>query len=926
MSLRACLATLAVFMAHDAAAASCPAPPSRVTDALSLADQLGADQHAERTLACIDAALAAHLGTPAERARLQLQSATWLESIGHYPQAHARLQAASELLPPDADQHQRTLIAAEQGWVDFRLGNFASAEISLTEAAAGTAMSAPEQAIVLDHLGIVQRERSNYQRAERSFARALQLVQRTRGETADRLEARIYNDRGGLRTYQGDFRAALEDFQRALGMYRARGMGQTLEAAKTLNNLGDTHRELGDVERARTELEQALELKTALLGPRNPNTASTLSNLGMVAEQAHDYVGAGAYYARALAIYETALGANHANVASVAVQYGRLQFAAGKYPEAVQLLERARAIREREFGYYSNWSAETLVDLAPLYSRLGQHARARRGAERAVAIAVVSHEQELLYDGYMSYARVLAAHGQMDAAIFFGKRAINVIQQMREHEVAPTWREQRSFLAPRESMYRDLADWLITVSRLPEAEHVLDMLKSEELADFAELAATNAESLTGRVAMVHREVVTAAALDEAIDELSVSAPAGQSAARAERSDAHARFIARLRDLTAAFAASTPLARQRGEATDLAVPSQPQVAVIRYLVLPGQLRILVRMSAGLIEHSVEVGRADLNREVLDLHHRLHSRAGADDAAAALYRRLIAPVAPLLFAGDIRRLVLIPDDVLRYVPFAALYDGQRYLIESYALSVATPAAEHGPSASRRPLAAAAAFGVSRTPDGRLLLPNVPLELRRVVRSSPLDRSGALPGVILLDEAFTRARAAQALSSGYPVVHIASHFVFRPGSLSESYLLLGDGTHLTLEVIKTEALPLRGVEMLTLSACDTAIGELQADGREIESFAALAQRQGVRSVLATLWAVPDLSTSIVMAKFYGQLAGGQDSLAARADALRSAQLLLLKGPFLSGAGRAGRVAARSPYADPFFWAAFTLLGSPT
>ena len=116
-----------------------------------------------------------------------------------------------------------------------------------------------------------------------------------------------------------------------------------------------------------------------------------------------------------------------------------------------------------------------------------------------------------------------------------------------------------------------------------------------------------------------------------------------------------------------------------------------------------------------------------------------------------------------------------------------------------------------------------------------------------------------------------------------------------------------------------------MLTLSACDTAIGELQADGREIESFAALAQHQGVRSVLATLWAVPDLSTSIIMAKFYGQLAGGQDSLAARAEALRSAQLLLLKGPLSSEPVRAGRVTTHSPYADPFFWASFTLLGSP-
>jgi CHAT domain-containing protein len=102
-----------------------------------------------------------------------------------------------------------------------------------------------------------------------------------------------------------------------------------------------------------------------------------------------------------------------------------------------------------------------------------------------------------------------------------------------------------------------------------------------------------------------------------------------------------------------------------------------------------------------------------------------------------------------------------------------------------------------------------------------------------------------------------------------------------------------------------------MLTLSACETAIGEAAADGREIESFAALAQQQGVRSVLATLWAVPDLSTSIIVARFYAHLAHGPDSFTARAEALRDAQLLLLRGPASSRAdGPPGAFAVRRSF----------------
>jgi CHAT domain-containing protein/Tfp pilus assembly protein PilF len=903
------------------AGASCPEIATGVASATSLADLLGASNNAVQDIACIDAVLMAGLGTSNERAQLQLKIAVWLEEAGKYREARARLRAASALLPHTDSNRQRTAIGAQFGWVEYRLGNFDSAEHALAEAAATDTASPLEHATILDHLGVVQRERNSYLQAEHSFSRALTLAQSDPGPPGQRMQAQIYNDRGGLRTYQSDFRSAVEDFQHALGLYRALGMGQMVEAAKTLNNLGNAHRELGDTARARTELEQALDLKTVLLGPQHPSTASTINNLGMVAEEAHDYVGAEAYYARALEIYEKTLGSGNANVASVASQYGRLRSTTGNYPGALRLLERARAIRERTFGIYSNWSAETLVDLVPVYSQLGQRSRALRGAERAISIAVTAQEQELLYDCYMSYARALAAQGQSSAAIFFGKRAINVIQQMRERDVPATKREQRSFLMQREFMYRDLADWLIRVGRLSEAEEVLDLLKTEELADYTQLATPAGEPATGRVGMVYHEVPAAASLDEAIHDLDDQLERG--AARQRHAAAlYARFVARLQQMVATLAVRASRTEQSRRDVDAGSPSGPHIAVIRYLVMPEQVRILLRTPAGLVDRSVAISRAALNRQVLDLHYGIQSHVSAESAARTVFKLLIAPIASDLAVADIRHLVLVPDDVLRYVPFAALQDEHGYLIESYVLSLATPAAPRNDAGKARPLRAAAAFGISHTPDGRTLLPNVPIELRRVVRRSPDDRYGALPGIILLDGAFTRANAAKALASGFPVVHIASHFVFRPGSLADSYLLLGDGTHLTLDVIKTDALPLRGVEMLTLSACDTAVGEEDADGREIESFAALAQRQGVRSVLAALWAVPDLSTSVFMARFYASLASGRDSVSLQAEALRDAQLLLLKGPTPGAAAAYGRP-VRSPYADPFFWAAFVLLG---
>ncbi|HEX8782129.1 MAG TPA: tetratricopeptide repeat protein, partial [Steroidobacteraceae bacterium] len=518
-----------------------------------------------------------------------------------------------------------------------------------------------EHAIAFDHLGVVQRERTHYAQAEDSLARALTLLENNSAAEARRARAQVFNDRGGLRTYESDFRGALEAFHQALELYRDLGMLRTVDAAKVLNNIGNAHRELGDTGQARSALLQALDLKTELLGVDNPSTASTITNLGMVAEESHDYLGAQTYYARALAIYEKSLGANHANVASVAEQYGRLRFTTAQYADALQLLERARAIREREFGLYSTWSAETLVDLVPVYGQLGQRRRARDSAERALTIAVTGREQELLYDSYMSYARTLAAPGQSSAAIFFGKRALNVIQQMRERDVPPTKREQRFFIMRREFMYRDVADWLLSQSRLVEAEEVLDLLKAEELADYAQLPARPAESVTARVGLVQGEVQAAATLDAAIQNLAQQL----GAVRLESSllaAARADFRSKLKEIVASLADPNPNPERTQRDLATLSPSPRDSAIVRYLVLADRVRILVRTPTTLFAQSVKIDRTELSRQVLELHHRLQSHLRAEAAARTLFQELIAPISSTLALAEIHDLVLMPDDVL------------------------------------------------------------------------------------------------------------------------------------------------------------------------------------------------------------------------------------------------------------------------
>ena len=200
------------------------------------------------------------------------------------------------------------------------------------------------------------------------------------------------------------------------------------------------------------------------------------------------------------------------------------------------------------------------------------------------------------------------------------------------------------------------------------------------------------------------------------------------------------------------------------------------------------------------------------------------------------------------------------------------------------------------------------------------------------------GVIDGSICLDQAFTRPALERAIAARYPVLHIASHFKLSPGNVDDSYLLLGgEQQTLPLTALLDRSLHFRGVDLLTLSACDTALG----DGAEIEGFGTLAQNAGAKSVIATLWKVTDRSTALFMQHFYGLIAGiGEGSKLTKAEALRQTQVALLRGEI--GAVEAGAQKGKAlrlresdacptstdnperPWGHPYYWAPFILMGN--
>jgi len=221
----------------------------------------------------------------------------------------------------------------------------------------------------------------------------------------------------------------------------------------------------------------------------------------------------------------------------------------------------------------------------------------------------------------------------------------------------------------------------------------------------------------------------------------------------------------------------------------------------------------------------------------------------------------------------------------------------------------------------------MGVSKSYGDFSALPSVPEELRRIVREAPdaaaRHGEGVLSGQTLLDETFTEANMKKALERDYPLIHIASHFDFAPGNETDSFLLLGgkdpSGERLTLAEIRNDpAFNFSDTQLITLSACNTALSAASGDGREIDGLGILAQQKGARAVVATLWSVNDVSTGILMQNFYREWTAHQEM--PKAEALRQAQLNLLHGV---PADPAASASAHS-YAHPYYWAPFILIGN--
>ncbi|MDJ0531936.1 MAG: CHAT domain-containing protein [Xenococcaceae cyanobacterium MO_207.B15] len=332
---------------------------------------------------------------------------------------------------------------------------------------------------------------------------------------------------------------------------------------------------------------------------------------------------------------------------------------------------------------------------------------------------------------------------------------------------------------------------------------------------------------------------------------------------------------------------------------------PTAAIIYPIVLEDRLEIILKLPQEKLRHYTtpieNPGRVE--RILQRLTQSLTQRNSSETLPLAqqVYNWIIQPAENDLANSNIKTLVFVLDSPLRNIPMSVLHDGQQYLIEKYALAVAPGLQLVTPRPIAQQQLKALTAGITEARGGFPPLRYVANELNTVQSQIPKTE-------LLLNDNFTSINLqAKIAQIPFPVVHLATHGQFSSQAENTFILTWDDRINVNQlnNLLRNSDLGNEdAIELLVLSACETLIG----DKRAALGLAGVAVRAGARSTLATLWRVNDEATALLMGQFYQEL-GNQTIPITKAEALRKAQLTLLKNPRFN---------------RPHFWSSYVLVGN--
>jgi CHAT domain-containing protein len=568
----------------------------------------------------------------------------------------------------------------------------------------------------------------------------------------------------------------------------------------------------------------------------------------------------------------------------------RVYMARGQYRQALDAMQRddaetagLKAFADLITGaslagqsVFAYWDLPKRYIIARARLESGDAAGARQDYDRLLATPGIEQNGDIHWIMLADRGRIAEADGDRTGALARYRRAVDIVEGQRATIRAEAARI--GFVGDKQDLYRRLVALLISQGEVAEAFAYVERAKARALVDLlasrrpaARRGAAGADALLAEVDRAER----------AAAELDPSLPAAEAVRRRSAlSDLRSRLAAAAPDLAALV---TVIPSTAGE---IQVRLPPDETLVEYYGGGDDLFAFVMTRETLTARRLEGGK--LREAVAALRNLLEGpEKDPLPAARALHARILAPIADRLRT---EKLLIVPHDILHYVPFNALHDGTRYLIDAHALRML-------------PSASVLRFLPDGSADnGRLLiignpsldLPGAEEEARAI--------AGTTPGATLLLREQGTKLAVTEMAGRFSRIHFASHGMFLPEAPLDSGLLLAaprrqDGI---LRVSELYGLTLEA-DLVTLSACQTALGAIAA-GDDVVGFTRGFLYAGARTIISSLWSVEDRATRDLMIHFYGNLGRGSKQTAFR---------------------RAQR-AVKEQYRPPFFWAAFQVTGA--
>ena len=723
-----------------------------------------------------------------------------------------------------------------------------------------------------------------------TFDRALQIAHEA---GLSKEEADWHKGKGSTLVGLGRYDAALAEYGRAQQVYESSELKR--ELIESLNDTGRVYELLGDATPAERQFRRALEIAQSI-GNRSGVTSSLVA-LGDLERRRKQYDAADRYFTRALEGAKAVQ--DQGNVITALIE------------RALNDLDRRHLDPALKGAQDADRVAKDLGDqpvMALASYVLGEAHRARGELQQALdQYAAAENLQKQLHDPELGWqilfgrGQTFEALGKNDEALSAYQASIAFIEQTRSGISEERFRA--GYIEDRFQVYVALVELLLKLGKPADA-----FFYSEKLRARAYLDQLGGGVLPGsdsaqqqRARELSQQIHT---LRRAIEkEYSVSE-------KDRRGQALDLFATELDRAERAYQELLDNARSAPSGKRLqSVPASveiqhllpPGTALIEYVIGKESVSILTVKAESVMGTSVPVASASLSSRTELMRGLILSRSPAwVEPAVGLQRLLIAPLQRAGYLRSIQRLIIVPDGVLNYVPFAALPTSSSMVLGDSFVIAYLPAAAALVTAGTKESGGRALLAMA-PPDAHL--PNTASEVRNIGQLFPRG-SLVITGKGATETLFKR------VAGDYDYLHLATHGSLNRNApwLSSLQLQADDQNDGRLELHEILNLSLHA-RLVTLSACETAMGSgYFTDTPAGDEFVGITRAflsAGSQSVLASLWAVNDESTRALMVRFYQHLRNSES-----ADALSRAQREIRRGD--------------SRYRNPYYWAAFVLVGA--